>query len=381
MTRRRTLITAVLANLLLVACGGDSPTQSSAGRVLWRVEGRGSESTPSEDSATVFFSTRDHELLALDKTSGAVRWRRSIARTSLFPYGIHTIVAGDIAALGHLDVYGFQRGTGDPAWTFRAPDGDTAAITTLATDGATIFTASSANRVYAIDARTGAQRWVTQLPGAGQTSPFRPAYHDGSVFVGTSRFGFTSPSTSSLVSLDAATGAIRWVREFSDTDPNAISTSQGIAVFHGPHVITVAEGGRIYALDRATGETRWMADRLSPPTTFDVELRPLAVSGDVVVAASTTGTIVGLSAETGAERWRRTDPAAAISFADITADGPDVFVTGESGELFVIEAATGAIRWRSVAGAGQGRFASAPVADSDRLFIAGPTGFFALRRD
>lgn len=378
MTRRRTLITAVLANLLLAACGGDSPTQSSAGRVLWRVEGRGSESTPSEDSATVFFSTRDHELLALDKTSGAVRWRRSITRTSLFPYGIHTVVAGDIAVLGHLDVFGFERGSGNPAWTFSAPDGDEAAITTLATDGATIFTASSANRVYAIDARTGSQQWLTRLPDAGQTSPFHPAYHDGSVFVGIARYGF--PTTTSLVSLDAATGAIRWVRDFVDADPNTFAASQGNAVFHGPHVITVAEGGRIYALDRATGELRWSAGRVHPQP-FYVDRRPLAVSGDVVVAASTTGTIVGLSAETGAERWRRTDPAAAISFADITADGPDVFVTGESGELFVIEAATGAIRWRSVAGAGQGRFASAPVADSDRLFIAGPTGFFALRRD
>lgn len=381
MTKRLTLITTILASLLLAACRGDSPTGSRADRTLWRVEGRGWDSTPSEDSATVFFSTRDHELLALAKASGAVRWRRSIARTSLFPYGIRTIVAGDIAALGHLDLYGFDRRTGDPAWSFRAPDGDSAAITTLATDGATIFTASPANRVYAIDARTGAQRWMTQLPGAWATLPFRPAFHDGSVFVGTSRFGFASPSTSSLVSLDVATGAIRWVREFSDTDPDAIGTSQGIAVFHGPHVITVAEGGRIYALDRATGETRWMADRVSPPTSFDVDQRPLAVAGEVVVAASTTGTIVGLSAATGTERWRWTDRAAATTFADITADGPDVFVTGDSGELFVSDAATGAIRWRYRPGANGSGFASAPVADSDRLFIAVPNGFFALRRE
>lgn len=81
---------SVAASLMLAACGTDVPTEPrrepevepQPERVIWRVEGRGVNKVPSADATTVYFGTVDHELLAIDKLNGSVRWRRSTGDTS-----------------------------------------------------------------------------------------------------------------------------------------------------------------------------------------------------------------------------------------------------------------------------------------------------------
>lgn len=375
------LIASVVVSVLLAGCGS-TPSAPGTERVLWRVEGRGSHVTPSVDATTVYFGSIDHELLAIEQSSGAVRWRRNTGVTSAWTEGFNTVVAGDIVAMGDIDVYAYDRRTGQPAWVFRAADDDETGTNTLVSDGVTLFAPSFNNRMYAIDAGTGAQRWLTQLPGDNQSSSFNPTLRDGYVYVGIKRFGI--PTTGALAALDAMTGAIRWVREFDASYPGALYGCLGRAAFHGANVIAAVEDGRIYALDRVTGATRWIAPRVHPippePGGGYGDKRPLVVVGDIVVAGSDRGIVVGLDAATGLERWRWRQ--AGSTMAPFTSDGQSAFVRIAGGELIALDASTGVVRWREGAGGMDrgGTFASGAIAVGDRLYVSGFDGYYALRR-
>lgn len=375
------LIAPVVVSVLLAGCGS-TPSAPGSQRVLWRVEGRGWHVTPSVDATNVYFGSIDHELLAVDQASGAVRWRRNTGAEGPYTLGYSTLVVGNLIVIGDADVYAFDRRTGAPRWMFRPPELDYTGRGQLAVSGGIIYTGSNLNRVFAIDAATGSERWRVQLPGDDRSSAFHPTTHDGMVFAGIKRFGI--PTTGALAALDAETGAIRWVREFDAGYPGAIYGCLGGAVFHGANVIVAVEDGRIHALDRVTGATRWIAPRVHPippePGGGYGDKRPLVVVGDIVVAGSDRGILVGLDAATGLERWRWRQAGSTV--APITDDGQSAFVRIGGGELIALDAGTGVVRWREGAG-GMGRggtFASSPIAVGDRLYAAGFDGYYALRR-
>jgi len=107
--------------------------------------------------------------------------------------------------------------------------------------------------------------------------------------------------------------------------------------------------------------------------------RPLEVVGEVVVAGSTQGILVGLDAMTGVERWRRRDLTLSYFGIRYTSDGDTLFVTADG--LQGIDPATGAVRWRRGAGGiTQSVFISPALPAPGRVFVSGPAGFYALRR-
>lgn len=70
-----------------------------------------------------------------------------------------------------------------------------------------------------------------------------------------------------------------------------------------------------------------------------------ALAGDLVVAASRNGAVVGMDAAEGGERWR-TVLEAKLS-GGVGADARTVVVASDEGEIFALEAADGALRWRA----------------------------------
>jgi outer membrane protein assembly factor BamB len=364
---------------MLGNCPDDSSGPGDLG-ALWRVPGRGFNVAPAADSATVYFGGLAHDVIAVDKTSGRVRWRANTGVTSLYTEGSNVVLAVNVVAIGDVDVHAFDRATGERRWTFQTEDLDVMGHGLLAVAGDVIFASSFKNRVYAIDAHTGAQRWMTQLPGESAGAAFDPTVHDSTLFVGIKRIGI--PTTGGLAALDTGTGAIRWVREFAPSYPGALYGCLGGAVFHGEHVIVGAEDGRIYAFDRRTGDTAWIAPRVHtlPPASGGTygDTRPLLVAGDMVIAGSTQGTLVGLDAATGAERWRGPQDLFYIG-VNYASDGDTVFVTADGVEG--IDPKTGSVVWRRGAGAlTETVFISPALPEPGRLFVSGGRGFYALRR-
>ncbi len=369
----RRIASIMLLSIAALTCNG-STEPGHGGRVIWQVSGTSWSITPSHDSSRVFFGTMDHRLVALDRETGEQLWEAS---TGVGPGGTtaghNTIVRGDLIVLGDVNIYAFDRTTGEPRWTFQAGDLDATGGKRLDADSNNIYATSFTGRVYAIDARSGTIRWVTQLPGGTErTSAGDPTVYDGVVYVGT--WHETHPLTGGVAALDASTGQILWIHNFDARNPELDSYCTSHPVVTESLVIASAADGRIYGLDRTTGEARWIAPAVDGYTYND--LRWLALSGTTVIATSMSGSAMGFDAETGNPLWT-THVHGASLLGDISADNGLVVIS--LGEVVALDAESGTILWRTGEGKQGGGYWSQPAIDGPRVYASRKDGFVALR--
>lgn len=368
--------------LTLVGCGLTCESASSlapppADRVIWKVAGRGAPVVPSYDSATVYFASMDHQVVAIDKRVGTVRWQSSSGNgPGGVTAGFNTVVAGDVVALGDVDIFAFDRGTGALAWSFRASDNDETGTHALGTDGSVIYASSYFGRVYALDSHSGIPVWVTQLSGppSVRTTTFDPVVGGGEIFVGL-WYG-TAPVTGGLAALDAGTGRLLWTRNFSPIRADLESFCDGGAVIANGLVIATAGDGQIYGLDTATGAVRWTAPQVSNYPTED--FRALALSNGLVIASSSSGRATGLDVNSGTVVW--TSAVSGASLTNHVAADAQVALFSTS-ELITINPQTGSVLWRTGVGKQGGNFWGYGAVSPDRVFANGLDGFYALKKE
>ena len=207
----------------------------------------------------------------------------------------------------------------------------------------TVYVGSADGNVYAIDAKTGAERWRHTTGGAVVSSA---AAGDGTVLV-ASRDG-------QLYCFDGRDGTVRWRYRFG---------AELGAQNYWDHVLSspVVQAGRVYigggdgllvALDAASGAVLWRHDAGAR-----IRSTP-AVQGDVVVFATMSGHVVALDARDGRQRWRFATDGAAHAFADKGNDTTSVFASptiagalvtigARDGQLYALELATGRLAWRT----------------------------------
>jgi len=376
------LIPLALAPAVIVGAscgeGGAAPHPVSGVRLVWHIAGR-SGGIPAVDSTSVYFLSARHEVLGVDKRTGAVRWRSHTGAAGECTTGFNTVIASDVVAVADEGVRAFDRATGASRWTFR-PGGDEV-TSFLAADGSTIYAGSHAGRVYAVDARSGAQRWMTVVSSASDVKALRPTVDDGVVYVGIKQF--VGPTRGALAALDATTGATRWIHRFAQDTPGLGTGCPGGAVVAGDAVVVSIDDGRVVALDRATGEPRWVAPRLqnlpagaggSPEN----DQRPLAVRAAVLVAGSTTGYLTAVDAATGQERWRATANLGSAVYPLVAGDS-SVYVTHLGGQLAALDLRTGRTRWVAGNTRSGGDFTLSPAVDGRHLYVGGPGGYYAFR--
>lgn len=137
-----------------------------------------------------------------------------------------------------------------------------------------------------------------------------------------------------LYARDATTGGPLW--QFATGGP--IRHSAAIA---GALVIVGSHDGNTYAVDASNGAVRWTS--LTGPTAT----APLvdAAAGRVYVA-STTGLLTALDSTTGGLLWQFQAGAPILTSPALTADGATVIFGTEAIEAIGVSAATGAERWR-----------------------------------
>jgi outer membrane protein assembly factor BamB len=123
---------------------------------------------------------------------------------------------------------------------------------------------------------------------------------------------FTMGATGRLVAWDAATGKELWAQDYSasvDFSKLFCGTAASPLLVNGALVVQVGSdihGGRILALDPATGATRWTWKGLGPGYASPVVLEAAGVRQIVTM---TNGSIVSLDAATGRELWTSPFPA------------------------------------------------------------------------
>jgi outer membrane protein assembly factor BamB len=128
--------------------------------------------------------------------------------------------------------------------------------------------------------------------------------------------------------------AWRWVQP-----TNAVST--GSPLVNGDNVYT-AIGGRIFALDRTSGNLKW---RYPQVEAVDGTFRssPVLVN-DVLVAAADNKILYAVNATTGAAKWTYNSPSPVLGQPVVVADKYIAYATSDN-KLVALDAATGKPVW------------------------------------
>ncbi len=329
---------------------------------------------------------------AVDKATGTSLWKTRLAYSSdvnTDRSGYGTALVAGLLIIGDIDVFGINPLTGAIVWRFapRLTYPSEREFQRFTTDGTTIYCGGVWGNVYAIDAATGVQRWishVTTLPDSF-IRVFNPVLASGALFTAFTNDrpgGQLSTLNGGVAAFDPASGRLLWSQDL----PRKGTTSEtdGVVVT-STRVVTGAWDGTLYGLDPQTGA---ILDTVSQ-TTFGFPAGTtlggwfrLAVTDSVVVAGLSNGMMVALDARNLQRTlWSYTSQQGAI--LDVAIDAGRVYSSYLNGAFAVTDIATGKLVWWI------GRFdfkpnaeyiGSAGAFDGNRVYVDADQDVYAFQR-
>jgi len=186
------LLPASDGKLYALDISGDYPSQVftfSAGGAIW--------STPVVDEGTVYFGSLDHNLYAVDATTGQTKWAFK--------------ASGEIAA------------------------------TPLVVDGI-VYVGSLDDKLYAVYADTGQPKWVFE--GAGGWFWSNAVYNNGIIYAGS--------LDHSVYSINAGNGTPIWPKPLRTGGPIYASP-----IVTGETLVVASGDGIVHGIDLITGSEKW----------------------------------------------------------------------------------------------------------------------------
>ena len=331
----------------------------------------------------VYALARAHEIVSLDKTTGAIRWRRPLpvanGEYSRFPMGSVVESTTDAVLVGDYDVLALDRQTGRLLWRFSPEDGYAPGMYLGVVTEDSVYTGSPGGRRHAIDMSNGRSRWSLPLQESRQTTVYQPIVDRGIALAGFTVF--ERPTRGGVIAVEARTGIERWRAHFPEQP--AVAEERNTAWAGGPvtwnHlVVAAASTGSIYAFDRRNGS---LVLSIPSPQTTDVaqDFRPMVVVRDSLVVGSLTGLVVGYRLPSFQERWRYSPSEAGSVLFGMTADRNSVLVPYAGGRLVRIDPDNGRVRWTTQRESGV--FAWPPAVDGRHVYTVGETSVTAFRKE
>lgn len=293
-------------------------------RGLWRAAVGPVYRQPAVDASagTVFVPSADHQLYALDARTGGVNW--------VYRADAPVLSSPLVTWAGDQQVVCFS--AGDALFTVQAASGrliwaaDAGAFSAgrVAADGARVYRGGGDGCARAFDLRSGELAWKTRLATGDQHHNLVHGPWDDTVLLAD---GIVLVSTVSAVwALDSATGATRWKLPASAMYPPSI-------LLDGtpPEVLITTEYGIIRRVHTATGATAWQ-------TTLGVRvLNSGAVAvGGTAWLQSVDGQLIGVELADGTEQARLQHSLAHCFSTPVTADGNLVITADQDGVIHAI---------------------------------------------
>lgn len=299
-----------------------------SGRVRWAYRTGGPVyATPCVTDALVVTGSTDHYVYAVDRRRGRLRWRfdagSPVLATAAFADGIFCVGA-------NRAIYGIDATTGKAVW--RVPTGSFFQSKAAAANGVFVLGGWD-NAVYAVEARSGNVRWKVQMGrtngGRGTLSFYyspaiaSPCVGDGRVYV------CTNDGVLHALSLD--TGTEVWTtRAPAGGDTFGYSSP----LFHEGRIYVGGLGekgqGDCYALDAATGTLGWRCS-----TGADNYDSGPALSGDHVVIGSVRGRLTWIERATG-KVAAYYQPRPGYSFTTPVSDGRWTYTASMNGTVTAV---------------------------------------------
>lgn len=247
----------------------------------------------------------------------------------------------------------------DLAWSFEAL-GRVRTTPTVADE--TVYLGDGHGEVHALDLATGAVDWTTEVaPKPREGIWASPTVGDGRIVVGA----IADPEATSarFVSLDAADGTIEWTVEVGRYAESAPAVVDGF-------VYTAADPG-VLCLDAATGDREWLFDTAAvvEDQSTDTVHGAVAVADGTVVAATSSGNVHAVDAESGERQWTvRT--GGGIQSGPVIVDGT-VYAANYTGTVLALDVATGERLWTAETDA---RVETPLAATGDTVYAADADG-------
>jgi hypothetical protein len=323
-------------------------------------------------------SGTDYFTVAYNTANGAIRWKKryngpangmdTANSVAVSPSGATVFVTGGSGGHGVDSDYAtiaYSAATGRQLWVrrYKSPgnSGSAGTSVTVSPRGDKVFVTGSSfgrggNADYATvgyNAATGAQLWVKRYNGAGngpdQALSAGVSPGGDTVFVTGYTDGARNQLEFTTIAYNAATGARRWLRNYSNPNGPNIATSLAISPSGKTVFVTGSSYGKTsvnyatVAYDAATGSTLWLRHYIGPGV--NSEARGVAVSPGgkriyVTGVSYATGkgndyATIAYNAATGAQLWVRryngtfnnNDGAASVAVDPATGA---VYVTGQS---------------------------------------------------
>ncbi|MEU1779051.1 PQQ-binding-like beta-propeller repeat protein [Streptomyces abikoensis] len=315
---------AVGSGLLYIAAGGgdlsddDPPAlglsalDMASGKTRWHVHLPHGSYPPESSGDSVYAVGGDGRLYALDARTGTRRWA-TIADEDGTDFGSPTVAAGRVYVANNRDLYAFDARTGTKLWhnNYGLVNGQGVGITHPIAVGDTVYIGAN-GKILALGAESGIGRWHSD----DFLEPGPPVVSGNAIYT-------ADVKSHVLYALDTATGRTRW---------KAGGTSYNDQVITRPIVAT----GALYAgtrsgvvrFDAATGQTKWTA------SVDDFTALGTAADGETVYAAGTSpygesGAFVALRADNGYRSWSCPIASTTSSSVPVTAAGK-VFLFSDS---------------------------------------------------